>query len=352
MNIKSLLLGSAAALAAVSGAQAADAIVAAQPEPVEYVRVCDAFGTGYFYIPGTETCLRVSGYVRFDVQGGAALGLARPALVPADGLTGPGDAWYTHTRFAFRTSTASDTEFGALKTFTEVRFNYDNSLGGINYHQLKFAYIELAGFRVGKDESAFVTYVGYLGNVINDDYLLPAGSYDTQLISYTYQGDNGFSALLSLEDDFGAGRGYMPNIVGGLGYSGGNWSIKAVGAYEDDVQEGAFKVRADATFGMFSAWIMGGWKTDDIVPFYGNWGPLGGGRWAVWGGASVNVTEKIALNGQLSYNDDRDFQANANVAFTVAQGFTITPEVIYARVGSADFRNDRWGGMVRFQRSF
>ncbi|MBY5807028.1 porin, partial [Rhizobium ruizarguesonis] len=55
MNIKSLLLGSAAALAVVSGAQAADAIVAAEPEPVEYVRVCDAYGTGYFYIPGTET---------------------------------------------------------------------------------------------------------------------------------------------------------------------------------------------------------------------------------------------------------------------------------------------------------
>jgi hypothetical protein len=59
MNIKSLLLGSAAALAAVSGAQAADAIVAAEPEPMEYVRVCDAFGTGYFYIPGTETCLKI-----------------------------------------------------------------------------------------------------------------------------------------------------------------------------------------------------------------------------------------------------------------------------------------------------
>ncbi|MHC2359866.1 opacity protein-like surface antigen [Rhizobium leguminosarum] len=68
MNIKSLLLGSAAALAAVSGAQAADAIVAAEPEPVEYVRVCDAYGTGYFYIPGTETCLKINGYVRFQVD--------------------------------------------------------------------------------------------------------------------------------------------------------------------------------------------------------------------------------------------------------------------------------------------
>ena len=66
MNIKSLLLGSAAALAVVSGAQAADAIVAAEPEAVEYVKVCDAYGTGYFYIPGTETCLKIAGYIRFD----------------------------------------------------------------------------------------------------------------------------------------------------------------------------------------------------------------------------------------------------------------------------------------------
>ena len=67
MNIKSLLLGSAAALIAVSGARAADAVVVAEPEPAEYVKVCDVYGAGYFYIPGTETCLRIGGYVRYDI---------------------------------------------------------------------------------------------------------------------------------------------------------------------------------------------------------------------------------------------------------------------------------------------
>ena len=47
MNIKSLLLGSAAALVAVTGARAADAVVVAEPEPVEYVKVCDAYGAGF-----------------------------------------------------------------------------------------------------------------------------------------------------------------------------------------------------------------------------------------------------------------------------------------------------------------
>src|SRR6187200_2490140 len=67
MNIKSLLLGSAAAFVAVSGARAADAVVIAEPEPMEYVRVCDTYGVGFYYIPGTETCLKFSGYIRYDI---------------------------------------------------------------------------------------------------------------------------------------------------------------------------------------------------------------------------------------------------------------------------------------------
>ena len=63
MKLKSLLIGSAAILAASSAARAADAIVV-EPEPVEYVRVCDMYGTGFFYIPGTETCIKFDGYVR------------------------------------------------------------------------------------------------------------------------------------------------------------------------------------------------------------------------------------------------------------------------------------------------
>ncbi|KAB2701962.1 porin, partial [Brucella intermedia] len=80
-------------------------------------------------------------------------------------------------------STASETELGTLKTYTENRFNFtDGFQGG---HTLNFAYIQLGGLRVGLDESAFVTFPGYLGNVINDDVIL-AGGYRTNLISYTF----------------------------------------------------------------------------------------------------------------------------------------------------------------------
>ncbi len=69
MRVKNFLCASAAVFSFASTAQAADAIVAPEPEAVEYVRVCDAYGAGYFYIPGTETCLRIHGYLRYDVKG-------------------------------------------------------------------------------------------------------------------------------------------------------------------------------------------------------------------------------------------------------------------------------------------
>src|ERR1700756_1062602 len=62
--VKGLLLGTAASLAVVAGAQAADLPVKAAP--VEYVKVCSLYGAGFFYIPGTDTCLKVGGYLRAD----------------------------------------------------------------------------------------------------------------------------------------------------------------------------------------------------------------------------------------------------------------------------------------------
>ena len=63
--LKSSLLGSAAAFAAVGAAHAADLPVK-KAVPIEYVRVCSAYGAGFFYIPGTDTCLRLSGRARFE----------------------------------------------------------------------------------------------------------------------------------------------------------------------------------------------------------------------------------------------------------------------------------------------
>ncbi len=67
--VKSLLLGSAAGLVALAGAQAADLPVKAKP--VEYVKICSLYGVGFYYIPGTDMCLKVGGWVRAEYAYGA-----------------------------------------------------------------------------------------------------------------------------------------------------------------------------------------------------------------------------------------------------------------------------------------
>ncbi|WP_079211686.1 porin [Brucella pituitosa] len=363
MNIKSLLLGSAAALVAASGAQAADAIVAPEPEAVEYVRVCDAYGAGYFYIPGTETCLRIHGYVRYDAAAG------RDPYSSYDAKT-----WSKNTRFTLRTSTATETELGTLKTYTENRFNFTN--GDQGDHTLNFAYIQLGGLRLGLDESAFHTFTGYLGDIINDD-VVAAGVYRTNLISYTFTGGNGFSAILSLEqgggsyidhgdfdDDGYLGKtsnvidDYMPHVVGGLKFAQGWGSIAGAVAYDSLLEEWAGKVRLDVNVtDQFSVWVQGGYSSyEDDIGMYGNWG----GDWAVWGGAKFKATDKATFNIQGAYEDWGKTAIAANVAYQLVPGFTITPEITYTRWDSdhplrqngAIENKDAFGGIIRFQRSF
>src|SRR5215211_5899973 len=106
--VKSLLLGSAAGLAAVAGAQAADlpmrraAPVAAA---VDYVRVCSTYGAGFFYIPGSsDTCIRIGGRVRADV-------------LYAEPLTRADNAIQFLARGRLQADVRTATSYGLLRTF-------------------------------------------------------------------------------------------------------------------------------------------------------------------------------------------------------------------------------------------
>jgi hypothetical protein len=377
MNIKSLLFGSAAALVAVSGARAADAVVVAEPEPAEYVRICDVYGAGYFYIPGTETCLRVGGYVRMDISGGQE-GSFTGRSSPIDVMNGEARRSYgIQSRFALRTYTGQETELGTLKTFTETRINYTNGDGTtVDSH---FMWIQLGGLRLGVDESAFDTFQGYAGNVINDT-LVPYGGFGTNLISYTFDAGNGFSALVSLEQGNGAYSlvtrpgdtwvsddntidSYMPHVVGGLKYTAGWGGISGVAAYNSNYEEWSGKVRLDVNAtDQISLWIMGGYGSDDNIDrnFYKPWG----GNWAVWGGGTYKLNEKTSLNAQISYDEAKSLGVAANVSYDIVPGFNVTAELDYVNQSEANNlkygswtgipadKSDALGGFVRFQRSF
>ena len=368
MNIKSLLLGSAAALIAVSGARAADAVTVAEPEPAEYVKICDVYGAGYFYIPGTETCLRIGGYVRYDIGVGAKEGYTDVRDTLGDGFH---DTYYKNARFTLRTWTGQETELGTLKTYTETRFNF----GGGGYFDdyehtnanrgvsLNFAWIQLGGLRVGKDESAFDTFIGYAGNVI-DDTIVPYGSFDTNVIQYYFDAGNGLSAVVSLEEgslnnanDYTIDS-YVPHVVGGVKWTQGWGAITGVVAYDSNYEAFAGKARLDVNVNdALSLFVVGGWgnKADFTDPNTGhNFFKLWDGNWAVWGGGTYKFNEKASFNVQASYDEGKTFGLAANVAYTVVPGFTVTGEVDYRGRSASDFHNgkDVWGGIIRFQRDF
>ena len=67
--MKSLLLGSAAGIVAVATAQAAD-LPTRKAAPVEYVRICNVGGITGWTLPGSDTCVKFSGYITAQFEGG------------------------------------------------------------------------------------------------------------------------------------------------------------------------------------------------------------------------------------------------------------------------------------------
>ncbi|TIV19053.1 MAG: porin, partial [Mesorhizobium sp.] len=379
---------------------AADAVTVAEPEPAEYVKICDVYGSGYFYIPGTETCLRIGGYVRYDIGVGDVGSF--DGATSADVEDGDSnDTFYKNARFTLKTWTGQETELGTLKTYTETRWNFGNrnaDLGdptnddyGPNAAfnkgtSLNFAWIQLGGLRVGKDESAFNTFIGYAGNVIQDT-LVPYGDFDTNVVQYYFDAGNGFSAVISLEEGAGGGTdgsygvgtidSYVPHVVGGVKWTQGWGAITGVIAYDSNYEEVAGKVRLDVNVNdAISLFIMGGYGSDDNLSdptyafaaggrgFYKQWDE----NWAVWGGGTYKFNEKTSFNAQISYDEGENLGIAANIAYDIVPGFTVTAEVDYVNAGSigeADTRgtNHNWtgisageddaiGGLLRFQRSF
>jgi hypothetical protein len=181
---KSLILGSAAGIVAVAGAQAADLPVA---EPVEYVKVCDTYGAGFFYIPGGETCLKISGMVRADY-----------VIVDPRVNRNNFDGFRSRGRVNFDARTA--TEYGLLRSYIRYQFERNSAQGNGSTSGspqgagVDMAYIQFAGLTAGWLDSFFdfKPYPSYAGMYTSD--------IQTSVLAYTAQFGNGFSATIAIED--------------------------------------------------------------------------------------------------------------------------------------------------------
>ncbi|WP_174035301.1 porin [Agrobacterium radiobacter] len=353
MNIKSLLIGSAAALAAVSGAHAADAIVAAEPEPLEYVRVCDAFGTGFFYIPGTETCLKFDGYIRFQTDFGR-------------NKSGTSD-WDSFTRAQFNIDTRTDTELGALRGYIGFRGDADNDTSrSVNVDQ---AFIELGGLKVGY-------YYNWWGDGLSGETDI-LSSNDTRLnaIRYTYDAGSFYvgvaveelEAPLDARSNLGILKGGViegPNNVGVSGIVGvkfGAVNANLLGGYDTDQENGAIRAIVTAEIGPGTLGLSGVWASGANAYYEES-------EWAVAAEYAIKATDKLTITPGVQYfgtidigadNDfvgDRDaWRAGLTVDYKITQGLSTKIAVNYQDVDGTEGVNgggDSWTGFVRLQRSF
>jgi hypothetical protein len=261
---KRFILGSGAGLLAMSGVQAADLPIKAKA--IEYVRVCSLYGAGFYYIPGTDTCIRLGGFVRVETA------LGTNSIYTAGAYNGPAGAhnqlsnFYTaRSRLVLNIDTRTGTEYGMLRTFfqqnsawtsgsttgsTPTTYTGDGIAGGSFGAYL--AFIQFAGFTMGKAISQFDTpWSAYPGN--NFDGLVGGGGTITGVnqFSYTAQFGNGVSATVSAEDQTAYYATNIWNTAGATaaGVVTGNYGAQGIGGAKAPDIIG--KVTVDQAWGLF-----------------------------------------------------------------------------------------------------
>ena len=199
--VKSLLLGSAAGLVAITAGQAADLPVKARP--VEYVKICSLYGAGFYYMPGTDLCIKVGGWARAEITEGGNGSLAWGAY-NANTNSRATNNLTTRERAYITTDIRNQTEYGTIRAYlAEGISSNDTGTGateGSNTFSANRAFVQWAGLTAGLSQSFYdffsgpaVAYrAGYLGNSDTGD----AGWF---VWAYTAQLGGGFSATLSAE---------------------------------------------------------------------------------------------------------------------------------------------------------
>ncbi|MGF6313615.1 hypothetical protein ABIB82_007778 [Bradyrhizobium sp. i1.8.4] len=333
---KRLLVTSVAGMAAVGAAQAADIPVKARA--IEYVKVCSLYGPGFYYIPGTDTCIKLGGYVRSWLEVGTnSMGLNTD--FGAGGAANRYSNAYTwRSRGDIKIDTRTATDYGLVRTYFELWNNWTSgtysgagngstvyqSIGGTSAPNnanpgavaggsltVLYAFIQFAGFTIGKAGSQFSTPWGeYPGNYSE---IPGAGGWDpVNQFSYTADFGQGISASFSAQDQVQHDTSNIWNVsassAAGLatGSYGGN---DIAGTVAPDL---IAMLRVDRAWGLFQASVA---AHDNHAAYYGateltghpddKWGWAGQLALSIkniptGAGDSINVTSVYA-NGATRY---------------------------------------------------
>ncbi len=397
-GIKGILLGSAAGLVMTTGLQAADLPV--KVKPIEYVRVCSLYGAGFWYVPGTDTCLKVGSFVREQLEwnagnGGVPIGFGSNDEAKA-GLNTRTDTSQLsfRTRVGISLDMRTQTEYGTLRSYLQGGFETTaNSGSAPNNDQVYFhrGFIQFAGLTAGRIRSYFdiiglSPYSYEKGSRINGD----TGSNGLWGIAYTAQFGNGVSATLSFEDGGSSSQGnntgtnrsrghFVSNLsmasqfgLGTTSYDNEGWKFPdVIGVLRIDQAWGFAQISAalhDASAGYYQtggtalaagiqnnghpsdAWgwaVAGGFTLNDV---FGMKGDQIGGQVAYGQGAAGYMTSATGpwqLYGSgnsvaLGWITDGVFTTGKAIELTTVWSFT----ALYQHLWNARWRTSLWGGRV------
>ena len=196
---KSFFLSSAAGIAAFSGAQAADLPV--KVRPVEYVKVCSLYGAGFFYIPGTDKCIKIGGLLReqWDIHG-AGDGFALMNTTDGTWTRGNTSDSSFRTRAVVTIDVREQSSYGTIRAYMAI--GAQQTTPGDPNSALFFnrSFLQFAGFTGGRAIS-FFDFISYepfgLSNVRPN--VGNTGATGIDVFAYTAQFGNGVSATIPAE---------------------------------------------------------------------------------------------------------------------------------------------------------
>ena len=202
----------AMAAAVVASASAAGAADLGKPvkAAVDYVKVCDTYGAGFFYIPGSDTCLKIGGRLYMDerVGGGTLSRESATNSVYAD-KTRTGNPYYTRAAAYFNLDTRTNTEFGLLRSYEELRLRYSTGSTATEV-DLTTGFIQWGGLLAGKSRSAFdFTPAGYS---LGMDYGMFQTNTLVNQLAYTFSFGNGVTGTVGIIDATSADNVYNNNL--------------------------------------------------------------------------------------------------------------------------------------------
>jgi hypothetical protein len=211
------------------------------------VKICSLYGAGFYYIPGTDTCIKIGGYVRAEInyQAGGSFNPVRTYNFDATTR----DRTTDRVRGGITVDVRSQTEYGTLRSYATIlpTSTNDGGTGGSPYAApgdfVPAIFIQFAGFTAGKTASFFDFDLQPYSNQTNIWGSNQAGNGIT-VFGYTAQFGNGFSASLSAEDETsrrsaigGTGWSYegrrYPDIVANLRIDQAWGSAQVMGALHD-----------------------------------------------------------------------------------------------------------------------